>query len=1302
MDSATQTPKAGLSTRRDLARLLDLYDQLRAGSGGVVLVEGPRGVGKAALLAELRRELSAKGQLVLLGRAEQSSGAPYAALRDPAAQALTFLESRGLAERFLEDHAAALGVLLPSLQAHSAAPHRDKLGFFEALRTFFLSLAELSPPTLLLADLHYADGDTLELVRFLAAHLFQPEALGGDPVEAFSGVLMLACRTDDENGAFAIEQLRGGREFVRLPILGFGKEEFLAYLETHPALTRLLEASRGRPEDIDELLEALPASTDALLAWRVSQLPPLAQRTLEALTVIGRPASPGLLAMAMGEPIADVAQALSRLVEARLLSRRLHNGELLFAFTQPHHQESLRAAMPPSTRANLHLAVGIALEALGGGPENDAQLAYHFLRGSEASRGVSHALRASERLLMTFAYGSAAELLARALPHVADDERVPVLIQLVEAERLRGRLALARNAAEQLLAAAPDEQRPHVLRRTAEIASELGEHRRALEVLTEALEHPLLADREDLLPERAQILAAMAEASYALGDFDDAMRQAEAALQGAPSAPIAFCLRIANTRAKVAYAHGRFEEAERRFLENLGQAELHELEQEALQARVNTGLARFRLARYDSAREILERALGQARALGDASFEAQALLNLGAICQRTSDIGRAIRHFQGSLSLFSRMGKRAQMRLTAWNLANVYAALGLHTTAETHLQQSKHLAELDDSDRGRAFVRFTEADLAFDQRRFAEALSGYDNARVLFEGLGERARVIEMSTKAAWAALRLGDLELAQRRVEGLPVEDLNLLARARVDAAVGATLASGTDPEEVARGCALLMRVVDVFLEERSDEDAWRALAFLALRYRLTGDPRSAENALDRAREILARYAERLPAELKDPFWAHARRTVLGEDEPAAPPHFEVAPAADVEVSSSLPQTPPERRPAWDQHYGEMVGRAPALLRVFDRLDRVSRTRGAPVLIRGESGTGKELVAAAIHRMGDRQAGPFVRVNCAALVETLLLSELFGHEKGSFTGAFARKIGRFEMARGGTLFLDEIGDISPKTQVSLLRVLQEKSFERVGGTQTISTDAAVICATHRDLEAMVADGSFREDLYYRLRGLVVELPPLRDRAEDIPALVAHVLDKSRRELGRAPSRLSEAAAERLMRYPWPGNIRELENVIRSVSLFCEGEQIEPHHLAEFPELFTDRGTARPAPPLSPPAVPRPTATRPLSASPPPPEGPVASPPVARAPVIASLTPRETSDAVLQRVSATGDEEGLALGDLKRRLEFEAIASAMRQTGGNVTKAAALLKMKRPRLSQIVNGNEELKAIKEQSRGGLK
>jgi transcriptional regulator with PAS, ATPase and Fis domain len=223
----------------------------------------------------------------------------------------------------------------------------------------------------------------------------------------------------------------------------------------------------------------------------------------------------------------------------------------------------------------------------------------------------------------------------------------------------------------------------------------------------------------------------------------------------------------------------------------------------------------------------------------------------------------------------------------------------------------------------------------------------------------------------------------------------------------------------------------------------------------------------------------------------------------------------------------------------------------LFELVREVASQRST-VLIQGESGTGKELLARAIHFSGDRGERPFVAVSCAALAETLLESELFGHEKGSFTGAVAQRKGKFELADGGTLFLDEIGDVSPKLQVDLLRVLQERRFFRVGGAQEIAVDVRVIAATHRDLEAEVRAGRFRDDLFYRLNVIAIRIPPLRERLEDVPLLAQEFLDRLAHELGREVTGISEEALRLLLDHPWPGNVRELENAIERALVTCK------------------------------------------------------------------------------------------------------------------------------------------------------
>ncbi|MBU1055870.1 MAG: sigma-54 dependent transcriptional regulator [Proteobacteria bacterium] len=246
-----------------------------------------------------------------------------------------------------------------------------------------------------------------------------------------------------------------------------------------------------------------------------------------------------------------------------------------------------------------------------------------------------------------------------------------------------------------------------------------------------------------------------------------------------------------------------------------------------------------------------------------------------------------------------------------------------------------------------------------------------------------------------------------------------------------------------------------------------------------------------------------------------------------------------------------------------EIVGAHFGLKQVTGMVGQVAPL-ASPVLLLGETGTGKEVIATAIHNLSPRRNGPFIKVNCGAIPESLMDSELFGHEKGAFTGAFFQKRGRFERAQGGTIFLDEIGELTPGAQISLLRVIQEKEIERVGGTETIKVDIRIIAATHRNLEAMLAEGKFREDLYFRLRVFPIMIPPLRDRRIDIPALVQYFMMKKTQEMGftNVPT-LAPGAIEKLMNYNWPGNVRELQNAVERALILSMGQPLAFDNLGD-------------------------------------------------------------------------------------------------------------------------------------------
>jgi Nif-specific regulatory protein len=262
------------------------------------------------------------------------------------------------------------------------------------------------------------------------------------------------------------------------------------------------------------------------------------------------------------------------------------------------------------------------------------------------------------------------------------------------------------------------------------------------------------------------------------------------------------------------------------------------------------------------------------------------------------------------------------------------------------------------------------------------------------------------------------------------------------------------------------------------------------------------------------------------------------------------------------------ELREGYD--FSNIIGNSGPMQRVYEAVAQVARTN-TTVLIRGESGTGKELVAQAIHYNSLRAKKPFVKVSCAALPDTLIESELFGYEKGAFTGAQDRKKGRFDVAQGGTLFLDEIGDVQMATQVKLLRVLQEREFERLGGTEVVKVNVRLVAATNKDMEQAIAQGTFREDLFYRLNVFVIFIPPLRERKPDVLLLADHFLQKFSSEHGKDIRRISTPAIDMLTAYHWPGNVRELQNVVERAVLVSDGQVIHAHHLP--PTLQTAEAT---------------------------------------------------------------------------------------------------------------------------------
>ncbi len=783
---------------------------------------------------------------------------------------------------------------------------------------------------------------------------------------------------------------------------------------------------------------------------------------------------------------------------------------------------------------------------------------------------------------------------------------------------------------------------------------------RADEALDEVRALPADALPEDVVVEMAHVALARAR----VGDAQDLAARAEALAIAGGVSP-----RVADVRAEVALARTDLDEAARWAAEAV---RLAKAPAERARAWNVAGKVAFRAGRHGSARQAFERAAGEVPP--DDPEAVRAAHNLALVALRRREYARAAGLLQDAVIRADEAGLVFGAAVTRHNLAVALEHLGRYRAAWQFASEAAGRFARIGRKANLAGALHTLADLLVTFGEWDRAAALLDQAEAIareaglaaIEDLCERTRG-EAALARGSAARAVERLDAVGRRFEARGLMEDAEFCRARLAEAL-------FEAGQVAEARQEALQVIERGRDPQ-DESTGRAWLVVGRAARVEEGPAEALAPLTRAREVLEASGQREPLAMATAALANALGD-LGDDEAARELHDEAQALLD-EVAAQVPQEyrrsfekrvgtqerqgtrtgrgPEEAVGAGEEGHAEsparareveslparfrlrhlvphIVGESEALERVLVTIERV-RNVAVPVLLVGESGTGKELFAEALHRLSSRSAGPFVRVNAAAFTDTLLLSELFGHEKGAFTDAHARKIGRFEAAHGGTLFLDEIGDVSERLQNALLRVLEDHSFQRVGGVETVHVDVRLVFATNRDLNALMKAGRFREDLYHRISGVVVRVPPLRDRVEDIPMLVAEFAREAGREAGRSVSVTGEALAL-LKNHPWPGNVRELRNVIRSACLLMEGSSLTPEVLVRVaPGL--GRG-ARPA-----------TATAP-----------------------------DAFDAVFGR-RQTMDE---AL----REVEAALIREALAQTGGNIAAAARLLGVKRPRLSQMV------------------
>ncbi len=745
-----------------------------------------------------------------------------------------------------------------------------------------------------------------------------------------------------------------------------------------------------------------------------------------------------------------------------------------------------------------------------------------------------------------------------------------------------------------------------------------------------------LAKAQHLAPSdqlRGEPLASAAEAAFWAGELSLALDLAQQSLACNPS--VSTRLRARNVTGRVLLAHAKWSEAERSFAQDEVLASSERLTDALARARVNRAIALLSDGQLDTAERLLEGVLDEGRRDRHPRAIATALSNLGVVSHLNYRYAEALELYQSAIEACHELGDRLGLARPAANLAELRLELGLVDEAEQALRFAQCTLRAGVPASIAPQLSALEAEIHLERRDSTLATRCARDALNNAERSSNGSKVGECYRLLGRIALHDGNIAAAEDAIE----RSLQHAESDRAEAECAwlearLARAKGEDASALAHHASSLARACE-------DRELRRACAVLEAEIALADeDLRAAKSHLRAAQRMLRDMTAGLPTNLVQSV--HTRQDIRAMAALSFAIEQQGAPASHGRTSSVPPAADTST---------EFVGEHPRVQRLMSMVQRVAVSSDAAVLIHGESGTGKELIAEAIHRHGQRHDKPLVKVNCAALVETLLLSELFGHEKGAFTGASARRRGRFELADGGVLFLDEIGDISPRTQIALLRVLQDGTFERVGGSQQLKTDVRVVCATHRDLSKMVEEGKFREDLYYRLCGVVLEVPALRERGKDLEQLANHFLQVIAAERQEPLKSLTMEASEVLQQHPWPGNVRELQNVLRAATLFADGLIIGPEVVRD--QIHTRISQQEQA-----------------SLMPSPQPGSRSSSPLAH----------EPSDLAFERIRQ-GDS---SLAEMKQQIERECIVRALRETGGNITRAATLLGMKRPRLSQIV------------------
>jgi len=1207
---------ACVGRERELAWITARLDATSANGTAAVLVSGPSGIGKSRLLDELRDQARSVSFPVLEGWCiRHAAFAPFLAI---ASQALALLRARDEQHLLSPAHLEALA---PLVSARAPRGREDvdateaAAGFTEAVSRLLSAVGRQRPVLVLIRGAARMDEASSALVRALL------DAAGpaGEPTPGAASALLVASTREREPSA-AFDHARA----EMLPIHGL-EAEALGRLLTEPSLLQRLHATTdGNPAVLLGLLGRPPSSRGDEVRSRMDELGEVPRRVVATLALADRPLPVLVLAAAIGVDAPSVHRAVPPLVGADLARRTLDPtvGDVVVGLARHDDGARVLSGYADSECMAIRARLGVALAEWGRATPEEVVL--HRLAGGTGAGLVSESIEVARSLLQRHAPASALALL-EACAQVADAAALKEVATLaMAAARAAGSELEARGHVLRAREANPND--PELARLEAVIALSEGDLPRAERALEQA--EATLAPGDD--EERAMVLLSRAELRYQQGRFEEAERFALDAL-----ARTAEPRRVAEARnvvTKVLLVRRDFDRGQAWTEESLVLARARRSQDELLRGLINLGVVAIWRDDLDEA----QRRFAEARAVAvrGGSMMLQGVLreNEAVVAHLQGRYGDALRSYQEALEILTRVGNRRFVARVANNLGELYAQVGAGERARRLCEHAARVAR-GLSGSLAAESRMLRAQVELVEGRSDAAAEAAREAARHFAAAGDTERLAGARLLLTRAALLDGDVARAGQFLSEVP-DGEEVSPRTRAERAAYEAeweRARGHDGLPAARLALERSEAVgDRELQFRAE-----VLVATALLHR--GDVLTARRHVERAASLRAAILGAVPDALRVGFGAQLERTGIAQLEARLETY-----AAPVSVTTLSPR-PSIAAPAMEPT--GLIGDSAAMRELRRRIHRVA-PQDVTVLIQGESGTGKERVAEALHRGSRRREGPLVKVNCAALAEGVLLSELFGHERGAFTGADRRRRGRFEIADGGTIFLDEIGDVSPATQAALLRVLQERCFERVGGNETLRVDVRVLAATNRDLGAMVAARTFREDLYFRLSSLTIKLPPLRERRDDLPALAAWFLERAAVESGTRPRRLTTAALRRLTEHGWPGNVRELENVLRASALLAETEDLSPEDLQGLPDVT--RVTSPPSHPSMPP--PPPTSTI------------------------------NEVDLVYRRIRAGG----VALFDMRREIERGCIAQALEEAGGNITRAATLLGMKRPRLSQLV------------------